>query len=120
MIVHKESCLIINAKQNVKLKICSVYFKSYFKQLPVPSKIYTDFECNLKKVECDSIKNKSSYTEKYQSHIPCSFAYKFDCIVINSVKKVVLYRGKYAVYKFIEEVLSEYSYCKGVGGGGGW
>ena len=68
----------------------------------------------LKKVECDSIKNNSSYTEKYQSHIPCSFAYKVVCIDNRFSKKVVLYRGKNAVYKFIEAILSEYSYCRGV------
>ena len=59
-----------NGKQNVKLKSSSITFKNYFKQLPVPFKIYADFECILKKVERDSIKNNSSYTEKYQSHIP--------------------------------------------------
>ena len=37
--------------------------------------MYAELECILKKVECDSIKNTSSYTEKYQSHVPCSFAY---------------------------------------------
>ena len=31
-------------------------------------------------------------------------------------KKIVLYKGKNAVYKFIEVILSDYSYCKGGGG----
>ena len=61
-----------------------------------------------------SIEDNSPYTEKYQSHIPCSFAYKVVCIDNKFSKKVVLYRGKNAVYKFIEEILSEYSYCSGV------
>ena len=60
----------------------------------IPFKIYTDFECIFKKVECDSIKNDSSYTEKYQSHILCSFSYKVVCIDNKFSKKVVLYRGK--------------------------
>ena len=60
------------------------------------------------------IENNSPYTEKYQSHIPCSFAYKVVCIDNKFSKKVVLYRRKNAVYKFIEEILSEYSYCRGV------
>ena len=101
--------MIINGKQNVKLKSGSISFKNYFKQLPVPFKIYADFECILKRVECDSIKNNSSCTEKYQSHIPCSFAYKVVCIDNKFSKKVVLYRGKNAVYKFIEAILSDYS-----------
>ena len=103
-----------SGKQNVKLKNGSISFKNYFKQLPVPFKIYADFECILKKVECDSIKNNSSYTEKYQSNIPCSFAYKVDCIDNKFSKKVLLYREKNAAYKFIEATLSEYSYCTGV------
>ena len=80
MIEHKENCLIKNGKQNVKLKSGSISFKNYFKQLPVPFKIYADFECILKNVECSSIKNNSSYTEKDQSHVLCSFAYKVVCI----------------------------------------
>ena len=97
LIEHKENCLIINGKQNVKLKSGSISFKNYFKQLPVPLKFYADFECILKKVECDSIKNSSSYTEKYQSHIACSFAYKVFCIGNKFIAKVVLDRGKNAV-----------------------
>ena len=45
LIEHKENCLIINGKQNVKLKSTSISFKNYFKQLPVPFKVYADFEC---------------------------------------------------------------------------
>ena len=70
---HKENCLIINAKQSVKLNIGSINFKSYFKQLPVPFKIYADFECLLKGVT-SSDKNNDSCTEKYQYYIPCSFS----------------------------------------------
>ena len=59
LIQHRENCLIINGKQNVKLKSGSISFKNYFKQLPVPFKSYADFELVLKKVGCDSIKNNS-------------------------------------------------------------
>ena len=55
-------------KQSVKLKSGSISFKNYFKQLPVPFKSFADFE--------SSDKNNGSYTEKYQDHIPCSFAFK--------------------------------------------
>ena len=104
LIEHKENSLIINGKQNVKLKSGSISFKNCFKQFPVLFKIYADFECILRKVECDSIKSDSSYTEKYQSHIPCSFAYKVVCIDNKFIKKVVIYRGKNAVYKFTEVI----------------
>ena len=48
LIKHKENCLVINGKQSVKLKSGSISFKNYVKQLPVPFKIYADFECILK------------------------------------------------------------------------
>ena len=111
-IEHKESCLVINGKQSIKLKSGSVSFKNYFKQLPVPFKIYADFECILKGVQ-SSDKTNGSYTEKYQkNHIPCSFAYKVVCGDNKFSKKVVLYREKNAVYRFIKAILNEYGYCK--------
>ena len=61
-----------------------------------------------------SEKNNSSYTEIYQDHIPCSFAYKVICVDNKFSKKVVFYRGKNAIYRFIEAILEEYDYCKKV------
>ena len=63
------------------------------------------------KVSKAVIKN-SSYNEKYQDHIPCSFIYKVVCVDNRFSKKIVLYRGKFAVYKFIEAIIKEYEYCK--------
>ena len=56
--------------------------------------------------------NDTLYTEKYQDHIPNSFADKVVCVDDNFSKPIVLYRGKNAVYKFIETILKEYDYCK--------
>ena len=107
LIEQKENYLIINGKPSVKLKSGSISFKNYFKQLPVPFKIYADSECLLNAVSLNAIplnaipskgvkgshKNNGSYTEIYQYHISCSFAYKFVCIDNRFSKKVVLYRG---------------------------
>ena len=106
LIEHKENCLIINGKQSVKLKSGSISFKNYFKQLPVPFKIYANFE--------SSDKNNGSYTKKYEDHISCSFAYKIVCPDNKFSKKVVLYRGKNAPYRFIKAIFEEYDYCKKV------
>ena len=106
LIEHKENCLAINGKQSG-----SISFKNYFKQLLVPFKMYADFQCILKEVK-SSDKNNGSYTEKYQDHIPRSFAYKVVCINNKFSKKVVLYREKSAVYRFIKVILNEYDYCK--------
>ena len=41
--------------------------------MPVPFKIYADFDCLLKRVK-SSGKNNGPYAEKYQDDILCSFA----------------------------------------------
>ena len=90
LIKHEEDCLVINDKQNVKLKSGTITFKNYFKQIPVPFKIYAGFECILKKVESKSSEynSNSSCTRKYQDHIPCSFVYNVVCITINLLRKL--------------------------------
>ena len=108
LIKHKEKCVSINGKQSVKLEEGIIKFEKYFKQIPVPFKIYADFKCNLKKVKC----NEGSYTEKYQEHIPCSFAYKIVCIDDKFTKPTIIYRGANAAYEFIKAILEEYKYCK--------
>ena len=62
LIEHREDCLIINGKQSVKLESGYISFKNYFKQIPVPFKIYTDFDF------------------EYQDHVPCGFTYKVVCV----------------------------------------
>ena len=96
---HKEDCLIINGKQNVKLEKGFISFKNYSRQIPVPFKIYADFECNLKGCVVGIDNDCFSYTRKYQDHIPCSFAYKVVCIDDKFSKDLVLYSGKNAVFR---------------------
>ena len=108
LIKHKENCLSINGKQSVKLDKGIIEFKNYFKQIPVPFKIYADFECNLRGVEC----YEGSYTRKYQDHIPCSFAYKVVSIDDRFTKPIVVYRGEHAAYQFIKAILKEHKYCR--------
>ena len=57
---HKEDCWNINGKQSVKLKEWIIEFENCSKQIPVPFKIYADFQCNSRGVEsCEG-----SYTKK--------------------------------------------------------
>ena len=67
---HKEDCLLINGAQNVKLEKGFIEFKNFNRQIPAPFKIYA---------------------EKYQDHIPCSFAYKVVCIDDKYSKDTVLF-----------------------------
>ena len=108
LIKHKENCLSVNCKQSVKLEKGIIEFKSYFEQIPIPFKIYADFEANLRGIEC----YEGSYTKKYQDHIYCSFAYKVVCIDDRFTKQIVVYRGENAAYEFIKAILKEYKYCK--------
>ena len=110
LIKHKEDCLSINGKQSVKLEKGTIEFENYFKQIPVPFKVYADFECNLKSVES----YEGSYSKKYQDHVPCSFAYKLFCVNDEFTKPIVVFRGENAAFKFIEAFLREFEYCKKV------
>ena len=68
MLTHKEDCLRINGPQSINVEKETIEFKIYLKKLPVPFKIYADFECNLKNFECC----EGTYTKKYHEHVPCS------------------------------------------------
>ena len=65
LIKHKEDCLSIHGKQSVKLEKRTIEFENCFKQMPVPFKICTDFECYLRGVE--------SYEGSYTKNIKTTF-----------------------------------------------
>ena len=111
---HKEYCLLIKKGKNVKLEKGFIEFKNFNRQISMPFKIYAYFECLLKNCDVGFDNECFSYTRKYQDHVPCSFSYKVLCIVDKFSKGVVLYRGKYAVFKFIISILKEYDYRKKV------
>ena len=103
MIKHKEDCLSIR-----NLEKGTIEFETYLKQLPVPFKIYADFECNLKNVKCC----EGTCTKKYHEHVPCSYAYQVVCIDDKFSKPIVVARGENAAYEFIKAILKERKYCK--------
>ena len=82
----------INGTQCIRLEKGMIEFKNYSKKIPVPFKIYVDFESNLKSVEI----YEGSYSKKYQDHVPCSFAYKVVCIDDKFTKPIVVFRGENA------------------------
>ena len=51
MNIRKEVCLSINGTQSVRLEKGTIELKHVFKQISVPFKIYSDFECILNSVE---------------------------------------------------------------------
>ena len=106
----KKKCLIINGKQSVKVEEGAIEFENYFKQIPVPFKVYAHFGCDLENFES----YEGSDTKKYQNHVPCSFAYKVACIDDRFTKTIVGFRGKNAAYEFLKAILKECEYCKKV------
>ena len=100
---HKEVSLSFHGAQSVRLEKETIEFKNYFKQIPVPFKIYADFECM-----------KVLTQKKYQDHIPSSFAYKLVCVDDKFSKPIVVFRSENANYEFMKAILKEYEYCKKV------
>ena len=92
---------MINGQQNVKLEKGFIFFKNFNRPIPVPFKIYADFECILKIWDVGINNDCFSYASKYQDHIPCSFAFKVVFIDNKFRKHVGLYRGKNEVLKFL-------------------
>ena len=59
LIKRKEDCLSTNGKQSVQLEEGTIEFQNYFKQIPVPFKIYADIECNLERVQSYKVTQKN-------------------------------------------------------------
>ena len=103
---HKEGSLVINGKQSVKIEIGYISSKNYSKQIPVPFKIYADFEYILEKVDGDiKCSSNSSYTRKYQNHVPCRFAYKVVCVDNKFSKKLFCTEEKMLFMNLLNQFL---------------
>ena len=87
-----KNCLIINGKQSVKLKTGSISFRNYFKQLPVPFKIYADFEYNMK-----GVKSCDKYNGLYKKNLKIIF------LAVLLIKLFVLIINLARAFLFTEE-----------------
>ena len=118
LINHKENCIQVNGTQPIKMptKDNSILkFNNFHKQLAVPFVIYADFEAITEKIHGCQPNNDKSYTEAYQKHVDISYGYKIICCLNDKyTKPIQIYRGKKAVYKFMEAMLEEVKYCKKV------
>ena len=75
----------------MKLKSDAIKFENYFKQLTVPFKTYTDFECILKKVEWDIIEcnSNNSYQENIKIIFLAVLLIKLFVLTINLVRTLL-------------------------------
>ena len=84
---NKKDCLLRTKGQNIKLEQGFIEFKNFNRQIPVPFKIYADFECLLKDCDVGIDKDCFSYTKKYQDLVVLLI--KLCVLIINTVKKFV-------------------------------
>ena len=115
---HKDNCITVNGTQAVKMPNKDnniLKYNNFHKQQPVPFVIYADFEAITEKISGCQPNNNKSYTEAYQKHADCGYGYKLVCCYDDKYSKPTkTYRGKKAVYKFMEAMLDEVKYCKTV------
>ena len=108
LIKHKENCLSINGKQSVKLEKGIIKFENYFKQIPVPFKIYADFECNLRGVE--------SYEGSYTKNIKITFLVvlliKLFALMIGLVSQLLFLEVKMLLMNLLKQFLKSMSTAK--------
>ena len=108
MTEHKEDCLIINGKQSVKLEKGTTGFENYFKQIPVPFKIYADFECNFEGVE--------SYEGCYTKSIKITFLVvlltKLFASMISLVSQLLVLEVKMLLMNLLKQFLRSKSTAK--------
>ena len=105
---HKEVCLSINGAQSVRLEKGTIEFKNYFKQIPVPFKIYADFECNLKSVE--------TYEGSYSKNIKITFLVvlltSLFVLMINLVNLLLFLGAKMLLMNLLKQFLKSISILK--------
>ena len=110
---HIPDCIVFNGKQAIKMpkKGSVVKFVEHKNELKVPFIIYADFEAITVKVN-NSIGNS---TVKIQDQKCCGYGYKVVCCYDDQyTKDFKIYRGEDAAYRFIEEMINEYDYCKDI------
>ena len=109
MTKHKEDCLSVNGKQSVKLEKGTIGFENYFKQIPVPFRIYADFECNLMSVESYG----GSYTKE---NIKVTFLVvlltKLFVLIIGLVSELLLWELNMLLMNLLTQFLKSMSTVK--------
>ena len=123
---HRTNCIAINDVGAVEMpkpnidkngvqRIPGVYFRNHHKQLAIPFTIYADCECVTCKVSDCQPSDDKSYTEKYQKHTACGFAYKVVCHYDKQYSRdLVLYRGEDCIKVFMKSMFQEVKKCQEV------
>ena len=96
-----KHCLSIDDKQSVKLEKGIIEFENYFKQIPVPFKIYADFECNLRGVEI----SEGSYTKNIKISFLVVLLSKFFVLMIGLLSLLFFIEVKIQLMSLLKQFL---------------
>ena len=105
---HKEVCLSINGAQSVRLEEGTIGFQSCFKQIPVPFKIYADFECNLERVESW----EGSYTKNIKITFLVVLLTKLFALMIGLLSQLLFIEVKMLLMNLLKQFLKNISIVK--------
>ena len=108
LIKHKKYYLSINGKQSLNLKEGTIEFQNYFKQLPVPFKIYADFECNLGDVEI----YEGSYTKNIMSMFLVVILLRLFVLMIDLVSQLLFLEVKMLLINLLKQFFKSISIVK--------
>ena len=109
LIKHKEDRLRINGIQSINLERGTIEFKNYFKQLPLPFKIYADFECNLRDVEI----YEGSYTQKnIMNMFLVVLLIKLSVLTINLVNQLLFIEAKMLLIHLLNQFFKSINIVK--------
>ena len=108
LIKHRENCLSINGKQSVILEKGIIEFEIYFKQIPVPFKIYADFECNLRGVES----YEGSYTKNIKITLLVVLLIKLYVLMIDLLSQLLFIEAKMQLTNLLKQFLRSINIAK--------
>ena len=86
---NNQTALVTMPKPNTYL-----YFKNYYKQLPIPFVVYADFECFTKPMNTCSPNPKESYNYNYQKHEPSGFCFYIKGVVDTIFEPIIYTKTK--------------------------
>ena len=90
-------------RQSIKIEL-----KNYFKQIPVPFKIYADFECNLESVES----YEDFYSEKHQDTLLVVLLTSLFVLMINLVIRLFFLEVKMLRINLLKQFLKSMNAVK--------
>ena len=85
-----------------------IEFENYFKQIPVPFKIYADFQCNLRGVEC----YEGSYTKNIKITFLAVLLIKLFVLMIGLLSQFLLIEVKMQLMNLLKQFLRSINIAK--------